>query len=297
MTGPDEHRAPSGRGTGRLLVYASVALAVTAAAVLAVSSDDARLLRLGILAALWAALAGAFAAARLRRELTATADRAADQREVYRLELEREVAARREHELTVERELRRDIDERSQAELDALRAELRTLRCNLESALGGELLVERVALHAESTRLRPLAESDRSSSQLGRGGLPRRDPATREEPFRRARPEPPPQRPGAQQDPPFAQQDPLFAQQDPLFGELPSQPVANGTGRPGNGTPTGSPPSNGTPTGSPPSNGARAGDEADRDQGAHTGGRSVADLLSAYGASASPRRRRSRDTD
>lgn len=276
MTGPDERPSRSGRGTGRLLVYASVVLAAAAAAVLAVSSEDARLLRLGIVAALWAALAGMFAAARLRRELASAAGKAEDLRKIYRLELEREVAARREHELAVERDLRRDMDQRSRAELDALRAELRTLRENLESAVGGELLVERVALHAESTRVRSLAEPELSSPPLGAGGLPQ----------------------------PSHHQDPLFGD---MSGSEPDQtsswrPAVNGTGRPANGTSTSSwsQPGNGAHVGNGQRAGDAAGHEADRDtfeapDGAHTGGTSVADLLSAHGAGVAPRRRRSRD--
>jgi hypothetical protein len=295
MTGLDERpsRLGSGRSTGRVLVYVSVTLAVAAAAVLVLGYDDARLLRLGILAALWAALAGAFAAATMRSQAGSAGDRTEDLRAIYQLELEREVAARREHELAVERDLRRDIEQSNRHELDALRAELRTLRENLESVLGGELLVERVALRAESTRVRSLADQgvptasrqpaldvppDRAGRHApaappqghgngpgppqGTSGLPRRDPAARAD--RRPRPETPPQPAHTGYD------------DDPLFGDVPwpSDP-ANGSGS-GNGS------GNGMAGTAPHGNGA------------HTGGRSVEELLAAYGGGATPRRRRRR---
>ncbi|MGH3811811.1 MAG: DUF6779 domain-containing protein, partial [Pseudonocardiaceae bacterium] len=126
------------------------------AAVLAVGAQDARLLRLGLVAALWAALLGAFAAARMRRELSSGAYRAEELRTVYQLELEREVAARREHTLTVERELREQAEQVERREIAALRAELAAMRANLEKLMDGDKLGERIALRAESTRLLPM---------------------------------------------------------------------------------------------------------------------------------------------
>ncbi|MGH3979375.1 MAG: DUF6779 domain-containing protein, partial [Pseudonocardiaceae bacterium] len=171
MTGPDERSElrGSGRSTGRLLAWSSLALAVLAAAALAVGADDARVLRLGVVVALWAGLIGAFAAVRMRREVTAGSERIEDLRTIYRLELQREVAARREHELAVERDLRHQIQQDSGDEIDSLRAELRTLRENLQQLLGGEVLVERVALRAESTRLRSLPEQPARSRPLAVG--------------------------------------------------------------------------------------------------------------------------------
>ncbi|MCP2245809.1 DUF6779 domain-containing protein [Lentzea aerocolonigenes] len=145
-----------GRGSGRLLLVAALALALVAAAVL-VLSDSARMLRLAVVAALWAALVGAFLAAKYRKQVTERDDEVADLQSVYELELEREVAARREYELEVEAETRKRIEEESRADIEALRADLHALRDNLQALLGGDVLVERVALRAESTRLRALA--------------------------------------------------------------------------------------------------------------------------------------------
>ncbi|WP_143027805.1 DUF6779 domain-containing protein [Lentzea albidocapillata] len=151
----DDERDDHGRGSGRLLLVAALALALVAAAVL-VLSDSARMLRLAVVAALWAALVGAFLAARYRRQVTERDDEVADLQSVYELELEREVAARREYELEIESETRKRIEEESRADIEALRADLHALRDNLQALLGGDVLVERVALRAESTRLRSI---------------------------------------------------------------------------------------------------------------------------------------------
>lgn len=358
MFGPDDRptRSRGAGGTGRVLRYGALGLVVAAAAVLAVGSDDARFLRLGILAALWAALLGAFAAVRMRREVAAGTDRAEDLRTIYQLELEREVAARREHELSVERELRRQVEGETRDELDALRAELRTLRENLQNLLGGEVLVERVALRAQSTRVRSLPEpsgpphralevpreperSRRSAPPAAEQRpasppLPRRDPAVRTDfTLRRPRPE----------TPPPARRTPSFTE-DPLFGEAPqpSSPTL-GTGgwtpswqsapatwdpqaaEPPRWQPAARDESAGRGSDLPAADGRHHGPASRRPErhgsengaargnghtrpggrrrapevpaGAHSGGRSVDELLAAYGGDAGPRRHRRRDDD
>ena len=149
---------------GRLLLTAAVlfALAATGALIL---TDEQRWLRLGIVAALWAALAGAFLAARYRRQVADQEEVLADRQERYELELEREIAARREYELQVAAEARREADEAARDDIAALRQELFGLRQTLESLLGGEFLVERYALRAESTRMRSLPD-DRQLKRL-----------------------------------------------------------------------------------------------------------------------------------
>jgi len=124
-----------------------------------VLTDQARWLRIGVVAALWAALVGAFAAARYRNELLGHADRADQLQRIYEIELEREVSARREYERGVEtttrRQVEREVRNEVRGEVDGLRAELRTLRQNLEVPLGGEAPVQRLAPSAESPRLPP----------------------------------------------------------------------------------------------------------------------------------------------
>jgi hypothetical protein len=149
--------APS---TARILLFGAVALALGATVVL-VMSDDSRFLKLGIVAALWSALVGAFLAQRYRRQVTDGGDDAASMQAIYELELEREIAARREYELELEAEAKRTAEEASRQDIDALRKELGALRETLQGLLGGEVLVERFALQAEATRMRSLPEESR----------------------------------------------------------------------------------------------------------------------------------------
>jgi hypothetical protein len=147
----------AGSSGGRALLVGAVVFAAIATGVL-VLSDEQKWLRLGIVAALWAALVGAFLAAKYRRQLADQESVAADRQELYELELEREVAARREYELELAADVKRQAEEESRDDIAALRGELQTLRQTLESLLGGEFLVERYALRAESTRMRSLPE-------------------------------------------------------------------------------------------------------------------------------------------
>ncbi|MGH3788688.1 MAG: DUF6779 domain-containing protein [Pseudonocardiaceae bacterium] len=155
MSRTGDHVSP--RRSGRVLILSTFTLAAVAAAVLVLGAQDARLLRLGLVAALWAALLGAFAAARVRREASSYAERSDQLRAVYQLELEREVAARREHALTVEHELRERAELSQRREIVDLRAELAAMRVNLEQLLGADPLAGRFMLPGESTRLLPLA--------------------------------------------------------------------------------------------------------------------------------------------
>ncbi|MGQ0837157.1 DUF6779 domain-containing protein [Actinokineospora sp.] len=174
MTGRTDSSAEqdaSSRG-GRILLVAALVLALGSTAVL-VLSDSVRWMRLGIVAALWAALAGAFLAARYRRQIADRAEEAVELQQVYELELEREVAARREYELEVEAEAKRKAEEQARDDLAELRDELRAMRENLELLLGGEVLVERFALHAEATRMRGGLAEDRAVGQRANGQVRR----------------------------------------------------------------------------------------------------------------------------
>jgi uncharacterized protein DUF6779 len=156
-----ENQSASRIDTGRLLFVAVLVLAVACTAVLVVTSS-AQWLRLGVLGGLWAAILGVFLATRYRKQVV---DREA---EAAQLELEREVAARREYELEIEAETRRRIQEESRDDLSALRAELLTLRETLERLTGGEVLVERFALSAQGTRMRQLG-GDRPPPMVAAG--------------------------------------------------------------------------------------------------------------------------------
>ncbi|MFD2460998.1 DUF6779 domain-containing protein [Amycolatopsis samaneae] len=149
-----------GRLLGRPWLVVGLILAIGATLAL-VLSDDLRYLRLGIVAALWAALIGGFLAVRYRKHAAHSEDAVAEAQAVYELELEREIAARREYELEMEAESRAAADSRSHEELEALRAEVLALRENLQALFGGEVLLERVALTAQATRMRSLHDENR----------------------------------------------------------------------------------------------------------------------------------------
>ncbi|WP_439384167.1 DUF6779 domain-containing protein [Amycolatopsis lexingtonensis] len=149
-----------GRLLGRPWLVVGFVLAIGATLAL-VLSDDLRYLRLGIVAALWAALIGAFLAVKYRKHAAQSEDAVAEAQAVYELELEREIAARREYELEMEADNRSAADSRGREELEALRAEVSALRDSLQSLFGGEVLLERVALTAQATRMRKLSDENR----------------------------------------------------------------------------------------------------------------------------------------
>jgi hypothetical protein len=172
MPGPrdsEEEKTERSFDTGRLLLVAVVVLAVASTGVL-ILTDSAQWLRLGVLAGLWSALLGVFLAARYRKQVVDRENDAADLQSVYELELEREVAARREFELEIEAETRRRLQEEQAESMTALRNELHNLKDALDRLTGGEVLVERIALRAQSTRMRAIGEPS------GRINDPRRLP-------------------------------------------------------------------------------------------------------------------------
>lgn len=157
-----------------------LALGATAAVL---STDDARYLRLALLAACWAFLVAAFLAGGRRADHVAAESREAELRHAYEVELEREVAARAEYELHLEQQLRREAEDGMRRELadlrrelaglsdlrgdlaalgqlrgelaalGELRADLGRIRSELSEQLSGELLIERLTMRAQAVRL------------------------------------------------------------------------------------------------------------------------------------------------
>ena len=152
-----------------MFIAALIALSVVASVFL-ILSDSVPLLRVGIAIALWAAVIGAFAMTKFRREAAADNARARDLQTVYELQLEREIAARREYELSVESRVRREVGADA-GEMAALRAEIAALRANLEVLFDGKLPVDRVALRADATRVQELDQGPYSSFQPAASGL------------------------------------------------------------------------------------------------------------------------------
>ena len=140
-----------GRGglrTFALVAAVAIALASTAVVVL---SDDEQTLRLAVVGALWAFVLAVFAAPR-RRDAEAPAgdaDAALELRRAYEIELEKEVAARREYELQLEVYLRRELEQGLAEDVAALRDEVGRLHGEMIDRLDGELQMERI----QTTRL------------------------------------------------------------------------------------------------------------------------------------------------
>ena len=141
----------SGRRPGWLLVTALLVLAIVASSTL-VFTNRVDLLRLAVILSLWAAVMAAFVSVTYRRQSELDQARARDMKFVYDLQLDREISARREYELSVEAHLRRQLarELRAQAadEMSALRSELISLRTQLEVLLGTDL-GERPALGSD----------------------------------------------------------------------------------------------------------------------------------------------------
>ncbi len=139
---------------GKLVIGSLILLGLVASAFL-VFSSSVQLVRVGLVAALWAAVIGAIAATRYRREAAADHAKVHDLQSVYELQLEREVTVRRDYERGVEARVRQEVGAEA-GEMAALRAELTVLRESLQRLFDGDLLVERPALRADAVRLQEL---------------------------------------------------------------------------------------------------------------------------------------------
>lgn len=132
------------------------------ASVFLIFSNSVEFVRVGLVAALWAAAIGALAATKYRKEATIDKAKVRDLQTVYELQLEREITARREYELGVEARVREEVGADA-AELAALRAELTVLRQSLQRLFDGDLPTDRPALRADATRIQELTSSGAES--------------------------------------------------------------------------------------------------------------------------------------
>lgn len=156
----------SGRRPGWLLLTALLVLAILASSTI-VFSNKVELLRLAVILSLWAAVLAAFVSVVYRRQSELDQARARDMKYVYDLQLDREIAARREYELGVEahlrRQLTRELRTEANEEMAALRAELISLRSHLEALLGTDL-GERPALGSDRVAMAPPPQLGRVES-------------------------------------------------------------------------------------------------------------------------------------
>ncbi|WP_227984732.1 DUF6779 domain-containing protein [Nocardia spumae] len=142
---------------GKIVVGVLILLGLIASVFL-IFSNNVQLIRVGLVAALWAAALAALAATRYRRDAAIDQAKTRDLQKVYELQLEREITARREYELGVESRVRREVGADA-AELAALRTELSVLRESLHRLFDGDLLVDRPALRAEAVRVQELTHA------------------------------------------------------------------------------------------------------------------------------------------
>lgn len=143
-------------------------LLAVAATVLLVIAEDVRLLRLAVVIGLWSALVAAFGLAWFRRDTKIALLRQEDVRHTYEIELQREVSARREFEMSFAEETRTEIQAQHSDELVALRTQIERLTDTLSGLLDGNLLFERLTLSAESTRVRSLGDGRSERADGGR---------------------------------------------------------------------------------------------------------------------------------
>lgn len=149
---------------------ALLVLAIGASCAL-VFTDRVELLKLAVILALWAAVVAAFVSVIYRRQSDADQVKVRDLKLVYDLQLDREISARREYELSLETQLRRELasEVRAQAadEVAGLRAELAALRANLEILFDADLS-NRPAIENERTTVRAYSDWARDAETTGR---------------------------------------------------------------------------------------------------------------------------------
>ncbi|GAB10186.1 hypothetical protein GOARA_053_00120 [Gordonia araii NBRC 100433] len=153
----DARTAAPQRGAGQWLLGLLIVLALVASAMMIWSDQLSVPASIAVISALWAAVIGAIGVTRYRRQAEIAESKSRDMRLVYELQLEREISARRQYEMDVEAQIRREVAEEASHDLQELQAQVAALRASLEALIGQPLPEDRVALPNE--RLRELASS------------------------------------------------------------------------------------------------------------------------------------------
>lgn len=165
----DEDRP--GREHGRALITACGVLLAGASLVALVVADDARNLRLAVVGALWAFLLVSITG-RFRATPEGTPGESDEElRRFYQMELQQEVSARKEYELRLEVQLRRELEEARNKELEELRSEVHRLRAELMGIEGpGRPALPAGTGHVSTDNQHPAEEPRRTSPQPRRPG-------------------------------------------------------------------------------------------------------------------------------
>ncbi|GAB89362.1 hypothetical protein GORHZ_058_00090 [Gordonia rhizosphera NBRC 16068] len=137
---------------GQWLLGLLIVLAIVASVLMVFSDQLSVAGSLAVIAALWAAVIGAILVTKFRRQAESAEAKSRDLRLVYELQLEREIAARRQYELDVETTIRKELSAEANEELAELKAQVLSLRASLEALLGEPLPDTRVALPSEKMR-------------------------------------------------------------------------------------------------------------------------------------------------
>ncbi|WP_040518493.1 DUF6779 domain-containing protein [Gordonia neofelifaecis] len=137
---------------GQWLIGLFVVLAIVASLLMIFGNDFSVPATLAVIAALWAAVIGAVLVTKYRRQADVAESRSRDLRLVYELQLEREIAARRQYESDVESAIRQEVASESNVELEELKAQVLALRASLEQLLGTPLPDMRAAIGLERPR-------------------------------------------------------------------------------------------------------------------------------------------------
>lgn len=140
------------RSAGQWLIGLLIVLALAASVLMVINDDMSLAGSLAVIAALWAAVIAAILVTKFRRQAEGAEAKSRDLRLVYELQLEREIAARRQYELDVESTIRREVADEANHELVDLKHQIASLRASLEVLLGGPLPDQGIALGNERVR-------------------------------------------------------------------------------------------------------------------------------------------------
>lgn len=160
-----------GLDTGSIILIVLVVLAIIASIVMLIASSTAAL-KIALLAALWAAVGGIFLVSRYRNQVRDREDELYVREDLYHAELER-LRAQQETSQAIER-----LENSSSVDMDVLaeiKAELASIREQLEELSGREFTFEPAALQAEARRIMEIearahaAESNGKANGTGTG--------------------------------------------------------------------------------------------------------------------------------
>ena len=162
----DDYPPTNTGGSGKFSFAAIVVMLVFAvvATIIMLFTDSETWTKIAVLCALWAAIVGCIAVARLRKQVDNQQRDTDNLERLHQAELERELATHREQELILEQNYYDSLQEQEQNTLADIRAELTVLRENLSAMMGTDLDTERTALKAEAQRILELERDSKDSS-------------------------------------------------------------------------------------------------------------------------------------